>query len=360
MKNQPLTTVVIPAYNAERFIERTLRSALRQTYTNLEIIVVDDGSTDDTRAVAETVAAGDDRVRIFSVPNGGVAKARNIGIEKASGEFVAFLDADDLWHPAKIELQVAALTAGNGGHCAVAVYTLSRIIDADDRIIMNENWMGFSGYTFARHLYYKPVGNGSSMLVRREAALAVRGFDSTYAARGIGGSEDLDFELKIAGAYPTTAIQLYLVGYRTYRGNMTSNRLRSARAMLATVARHLQLHPELPEFAVRMALASTREYAFLTLMVGRHWARAARELALLLRTDVGLGLEAAAKAFKLIIDRLKAEIPGQAPDSGARPMFYHLDPNLDATETLGARRQKIINQLEIVDAVLARKIGVKA
>ncbi len=79
MKKQPLTSVVIPAYNAELFIERTLRSVLRQTHSNLEVIVVDDGSTDKTRVIAEA-ATTDDRVRIISVPNGGVAKARNIGI----------------------------------------------------------------------------------------------------------------------------------------------------------------------------------------------------------------------------------------------------------------------------------------
>ena len=91
MKKQPLTSVVIPAYNAELFLERTLRSALGQTHSNLEVIVVDDGSTDKTRVIAEAAAAADDRVRILSVPNGGVAKARNIGIAEANGEFVAFL-----------------------------------------------------------------------------------------------------------------------------------------------------------------------------------------------------------------------------------------------------------------------------
>jgi glycosyltransferase involved in cell wall biosynthesis len=105
MEKQPLTSVVIPAYNAELFLERTLRSALRQTHSNLEVIVVDDGSTDKTRAIAAAAATTDDRVRIISVPNGGVAKARNIGIAEANGEFVAFLDADDLWHPTKIALR---------------------------------------------------------------------------------------------------------------------------------------------------------------------------------------------------------------------------------------------------------------
>src|SRR5438270_8624569 len=145
MKQQPLTSVVIPAYNAERFLERTLRSALRQTYRNLEVIVVNDGSADKTRAIAEAVARTDDRVRIITVPNGGVAKARNIGIAEAHGEFVAFLDADDLWHPTKIELQLAAMSPESGDYQPAAVYTFTRTIDTEDRVIGSGGRVVLSG-----------------------------------------------------------------------------------------------------------------------------------------------------------------------------------------------------------------------
>ena len=77
---QQLVSIIVPAYNAERFIARTLRSALRQTYVTFEMIVIDDGSTDSTGAVARAFAQSDERVRVISVPNGGVAKARNIGM----------------------------------------------------------------------------------------------------------------------------------------------------------------------------------------------------------------------------------------------------------------------------------------
>ena len=128
---QQLVSIIVPAYNAERFIARTLRSALRQTYVTFEMIVIDDGSTDSTGAVARAFAQSDERVRVISVPNGGVAKARNIGISEAAGELVAFLDADDLWHPTKLERQMAALDEMKD---AAAVYTLSRDIDVDDRV----------------------------------------------------------------------------------------------------------------------------------------------------------------------------------------------------------------------------------
>jgi glycosyltransferase involved in cell wall biosynthesis len=360
MKNQPLTSVVIPAYNAELFIERTLRSVLRQTHSNLEVIVVDDGSTDKTRVIAEAAATTDNRVRIISVPNGGVAKARNIGIAEANGEFVAFLDADDLWHPTKIELQVAAMSRRSGDYQPAAVYTLSRIVDTDDRVMGNGNRIVLSGYSFARHLYARPVGNGSSMLVRREAANAAGGFDPTWAARRIGGCEDLDFELKIAAKYPITAVGLYLVGYRQSPGNMSSNSLAMALGAVSTVARHIELCPELPNWAARSARASISEYAMGELLGAGHRKLVLQELAHLFRTDLGRGLKFAALISIRKLGCLISAMPPQDPDSGDRPFFYDLSPEfVDPSSGNGrqSRDQKMLDRLEIVDAVLARRIA---
>ncbi len=359
MKKQPLTSVVIPAYNAELFIERTLRSVLRQTHSNLEVIVVDDGSTDKTRVIAEAAATTDDRVRIISVPNGGVAKARNIGIAEANGEFVAFLDADDLWHPTKIELQVTAMSRGSGDYQPAAVYTLSRTIDTDDRVTGNGNRVLLSGYSFARHLYARPVGNGSSILVRREAAIVAGGFDPTWAARGIGGCEDLDFELRIAAKYPITAVGLYLVGYRQYPGNMSSNNLAMALGALSTVAHHINSCPELPDWVARSASASISEYALGQLLGARQRKLLLQELARLFRTDFGRGLKFATMISIRKLGCLIPAIPPQEPASGDRPFFYDLSPEfVGASSGNGQqhRDQKMLHRLEIVDAVLAKSI----
>jgi glycosyltransferase involved in cell wall biosynthesis len=106
---------------------------MRQTYAALEIVVVNDGSTDDTAKLVEQIAMSDSRIRLLSTSNHGVAAARNTGIEASSGRFVAFLDADDLWHPTKIEKQVNAPNRLSS-HWA-AVYTLHYIINEDDEII---------------------------------------------------------------------------------------------------------------------------------------------------------------------------------------------------------------------------------
>ena len=119
-----------PTHNASRLIDRKIDSVLHQTIKDFELIVIDDGSTDNTRSRAETAALQDPRINVRN----GVAKARNSGIEAVKGEFVAFLDADDVWHPQKLERQLATLPA------AAACYVLHRRIDG------NQESISVSGY----------------------------------------------------------------------------------------------------------------------------------------------------------------------------------------------------------------------
>jgi glycosyltransferase involved in cell wall biosynthesis len=105
-KTEPFLTVIIPAYNREQYLGEAIRSALEQTRPPDEIIVVDDGSTDSTVAVAKSFGGV---VRCLSQQNGGVASARNHGVEASSGELLAFLDSDDMWFPQKLEWQLRHL-----------------------------------------------------------------------------------------------------------------------------------------------------------------------------------------------------------------------------------------------------------
>lgn len=112
MTEAPLVSVVIPAYNAAATLDETLRSVRSQTHRALEIIVINDGSTDDTGAIARRHAAIDGRVQVANQDNAGLAAARNAGWRRARSELIAFLDADDLWAPTKIERQIDALRSG--------------------------------------------------------------------------------------------------------------------------------------------------------------------------------------------------------------------------------------------------------
>lgn len=117
MSEQPLVSVVLPVFNGERYLGETLRSALSQTWSNLELLVVDDGSTDDSAAVVKQAAEHDDRVRLLEHDGGvnrGVSRSRRLALDHSRGAFVAFLDADDLWQREKLETQVAAMLSHTG------------------------------------------------------------------------------------------------------------------------------------------------------------------------------------------------------------------------------------------------------
>lgn len=113
--NSPEISVITPAYNAEKLIGQTIQSVVNQTFTNWELIIVDDCSTDETLRVARSWAESDSRIIVKTVDRnfGGPAGPRNVGVESASGKFVAFLDADDIWHPRKLELQIKVLQDQN-------------------------------------------------------------------------------------------------------------------------------------------------------------------------------------------------------------------------------------------------------
>jgi glycosyltransferase involved in cell wall biosynthesis len=115
--NSPLVSCIVPVFNGERYIREALDSILAQTYRRLEIIVADDGSTDRT---AEIVATFKDTVLYLKQNNAGPATARNLGVRAASGDFIAFLDADDLWHPEKVGRQIARFQARPELDCCVA------------------------------------------------------------------------------------------------------------------------------------------------------------------------------------------------------------------------------------------------
>lgn len=103
-----LVSIVTPTYNSAQYLEQTVRSVLHQTYNNWELLIIDDASTDNSRDIALKYMNADGRIKLIALDvNVGVAMARNIGIEASKGRYIAFLDSDDLWHPAKLSRQIA-------------------------------------------------------------------------------------------------------------------------------------------------------------------------------------------------------------------------------------------------------------
>ncbi|MDF4756482.1 glycosyltransferase family A protein, partial [Vibrio parahaemolyticus] len=118
MEQTQLVSVIVPLYNAEKYIEETMESILNQTYKNIEIVIVDDGSKDQSSSIVKNLKKKyPEQIKYILQENQGVSVARNTGIENASGEYISFLDSDDLWHPTKIEKQIESMHKNNMNAC---------------------------------------------------------------------------------------------------------------------------------------------------------------------------------------------------------------------------------------------------
>lgn len=204
---------MIPAYNAAETLPETLASLSAQTFTGFEAVVVDDGSQDDTAQRARE--CGDPRVRVLSVENGGVAAARNHGIDASQAELIAFLDADDLWEPDKLQLQIDALYAHpDAGICVTAATR----IDRESRPLGPTLFRHADDVTEALLLESMIVGCISSGLIRRPLLEQLGGFDPRFSQCA---DWDLWLRLSLAGRF--VVLDEALVRYRTHVGNMSSN-----------------------------------------------------------------------------------------------------------------------------------------
>lgn len=164
-EKSPLVSVVMPAYNAESYIETAVRSVMEQTVRNWELIILDDGSRDGTCAIARRLAAEDGRIRFLRNPeNMGVAKTRNRGIALCAGQYVALLDSDDVWHPDKLEKQLARMTQTGAQLC----YTSYAIVGADGKKV-KADYLVPQHATFDQLLKQNVIGCSTVMMTARIA-----------------------------------------------------------------------------------------------------------------------------------------------------------------------------------------------
>ncbi|MFC8435402.1 glycosyltransferase [Streptomyces sp. NPDC057253] len=204
--------MIIPLYNTEKYIGACLASVLTQTHRELEVIVVDDGSTDGGAAIAERVA--DERVRVERVANGGVGAARNRGLALARGEAVAFLDADDLWYPEKLAEQVGVLRDRD----VVAVGAVFQYLSASGRRF------GRAGQDARDAASQERMRRGglmpfpiSSLIARTDAVRAAGGFDESLPPVA-----DLDLMARLALAGRVATVMRPLGAYRVHGDSMSA------------------------------------------------------------------------------------------------------------------------------------------
>lgn len=260
----PLVSVVIPAYNAEKWIAKTLHSVLQQTYDRLEVIVVDDGSRDATVDIVQNIAATDPRVILLQQNNAGVAIARNRGIACASGELIAPIDADDLWHPQNLEKQVERMQ--RAGNAVGVVYSWSVDIDEQERFSGGIHAAWLEGDLYHTLLCHNFLGNASATLIRRACLEHVGGYDSQFQAQNAQGCEDWDLYLRLAERYAFAVVPEFLVGYRKVQQSMSRDDARMARShqLMLQLAKHRD--PHIPEQYCK--LSSSSFYLYLAQQCG--------------------------------------------------------------------------------------------
>lgn len=211
-----LVSVIIPAYKAGRYIGETVQSVLNQTYTNFELIIVDDGSPDDQATIIAPLAAKDTRIQYIKQANGGVSSARNHGYRLSKGDFLAFLDADDIWLPNNLEKKLAKFsTDAELG----LVHSDKAIIDADSQLT-GEVKHGKEGYILDDLLSWNGtcIPTPSSILVKREVMEKVGGFDLK-----LSNAADQEFFFRVAKHYKIGRVPEVTWWYRIHNNNMHSN-----------------------------------------------------------------------------------------------------------------------------------------
>ena len=255
---QPLVSVIVPAYNAQITLPATIESIRRQTLQHFELIVIDDGSTDGTVECVQRIR--DPRMRVFSYPNDGLAAARNRGIEKSHGEFITFIDGDDLWTPDKLERQVERLQRHPK---AAAAYSWTAFIDDRGRFLFAKEPSWSEGDVYSELLRECFVASGSNVLVRRSSVEIVGPFDTTLAA-----AQDWEFCLRLAARWPFVVVPHYQILYRIREGSLSANAERCEQACL-TICQRAFTTNHIPARLRQESLSNVKQYiAFLHLTRG--------------------------------------------------------------------------------------------
>jgi len=247
-------TVVIPAYNASQYLAESINSVLKQSIVNFELLIIDDGSTDDTADIANRYVHADERVKLISQSNRGVSAARNFGIQSAHGELIAFLDADDWWLEKKLALHLQHFSSNP--NLAISYGRVGFLRPNGDAMkgISNAPLKVLSPHIF---LYENPTITTSNLVVRKEVFDQVGYFDESMSY-----NEDLEWCFRAACStdWAIEGIDQILVQYRTTEGGLSSDLHQMEAGWEALVSRAKKRMPDLVEQHYAAARATHLRY----------------------------------------------------------------------------------------------------
>ncbi|MCT7968523.1 glycosyltransferase [Laspinema sp. D1] len=238
----PKVSVVIPTYNCKRFIKETINSVLSQTYLDFEVIVIDDGSTDGTAEILNDYGS---TLRYIYQKNKGQGAARNVGIRACNGEYIAFLDSDDMWLPNKLERQMALIDSGssiNFVYCDVEVF---EHLSGQRLFLAHQLFKPYEGNNIASKLLINNFIFSCTPLINKKVFEEVGYFDESRLLQGL---EDWDMWLRIAASYPLAWIPEPLGRYRIHDANMIGNSnydpLKFHQQWIAVIKRITEIYPQ--------------------------------------------------------------------------------------------------------------------
>jgi glycosyltransferase involved in cell wall biosynthesis len=249
----PIISVIIPVYNGEKTIKKTIESVLEQSFSDLEVIVINDGSIDSTEEIVKSIP--DSRLKIFSYPNAGLSASRNRGLSLATCEFVSFIDADDLWTSDKLESQMQALLANKS---AAVAYSWTDYIDANGKFLRAGIRAKITGDAYSKLLLSNFLENGSNPLIRKEAFTTVGNFDESLRA-----AEDWDMWLRLADRYEFVVVPKVQILYRVSATSMSSNFKKQETESLKVIERAFS-HPKAASLQHWKKYTLARFYQYLT------------------------------------------------------------------------------------------------
>jgi teichuronic acid biosynthesis glycosyltransferase TuaG len=227
-----LVSVIIPTFNADEFIAATIQSVLTQSHTDLELFVVDDCSSDDTVKIVREISYSDSRLTLIELPEnyGGPAGPRNIGVSKAVGKWICFLDADDLWHFSKLSRQLEIMEMTGMSFCATRYTRFNGEAGFDTFEFLSEQFK-FEKYTFRQQCSRNRIANSSVML----AASLLRA-NPFYESHDYHAVEDMQCWLKILeSGDDCVVLDAPLIGYRVSENQISRNKLMMAKKFFMVI-----------------------------------------------------------------------------------------------------------------------------
>ena len=247
----PIISVIIPTYNAEHTILKTIESVQQQTFSDFSLLVINDGSTDQTLELLNSIK--EPRLKIFSYENSGVSVARNLGISHADGDFISFIDADDLWTSDKLELQIAALQQHSKAGVA---YSWTQFIDEQGESFFSDEPIFFEGNVYPKLLIRNFLASGSNPLIRRQAIESIGKFDPALTH-----GEDWDFWLRLAARWPFVVVPKPQILYRISLASASSKIEGMEKDSLRVIEKAFRAAP--PEFQPLKSQSLANLYQFL-------------------------------------------------------------------------------------------------